>query len=369
MTEPSTLQPSQTVRNLAASIGSIFKDNPEALTSFEGQDKLNGILKEIEDLDHDFEQKGGIYFRAGEDPFETAKEFTRIHVEQYRQGGRPSLPALAFHHAEGLGVPAESPAYKALLLVSTRAEMKLAIEPDYHSKCHYADVTAFTANLLNKNNQLVAQGDRQAVNLSVQEQALTLIAAIGHDLDHEGKGNPPEQPLLNEEASFAKMLPLLQAAGLEQDDIEKIHVILQTTSPNGPHAVLKEAAKAHREGREPDWVKADKDDRFTGLRAALEADTRITQMASMVSDADLAASSISMESSQVMSALLTNEFKKSGGNIDFTTDAARKFFLDNIVGTEGYASAAARALANPAFMALRQETERRLAAASPKSSP
>ena len=62
-----------------------------------------------------------------------------------------------------------------------------------------------------------------------------------------------------------------------------------------------------------------------------------------------------------MSALLTAETKKAGATADLTTDEARKFFLDNIVGKEGYASNIGRAVAGESLEALRKETERRLA--------
>lgn len=365
---PPTPQPSEAARRIAAEVSRVVQQSPNAANSFAGHENVQTVLRDIQALDRNFSQTGGVYFQAGSNAFQTAEDFTRIHIEQYRQSGRPSLPALALHHAEKLGLDNNSPEYKAMILVAARAEMKLASTPDYHSQFHYTDVAAYTANLLEKNNDMV-NANHGGKPLSKKEQALTFLAAIGHDLDHDGNGNPAHDPLFNEEKSFNKMLPLLQEAGLGAQDIKTVHTILQTTSPNGPHAVLKEAAQAQREGRTANWDKVDKDNKFVDLRAELEQSPKMTQMAAMVSDADLAGSSISMKSNQVLSELLTAEVKKAGGNLDFTTDGSRKFFLDNIVGKDGYASDAGRATANDAFMALRNETEQRLAAKAAETKP
>jgi hypothetical protein len=257
-----------------------------------------------------------------------------------------------------------SPAYKALMMVAVRAEVKNGHPPPYHSKFHYTDVAAMTANLLEINARM-----KDGVPLTRHEQALTFIAAIGHDLDHNGRGNPPIDPFYNEKKSFRLMQPLLKKAGLSAEDIHKIYLILMTTSPNGPHAVLKGIAHAQRKGEKPDFFRLDPEDKFLELRV-LAADPKLTQMAAIVSDSDLYASSgAGMASSAVMSGLLTLEMKRAGVNVDLTTDSARKFFFDTIVGQEGYASRAGRLAANDSFEALRAENERRLAAAAKDKKP
>ncbi len=352
---------------IAQEINRVLKDNPEAL----GHDrKLRNTLKEIRALDRSFAEKGGLFFHTGSTPLETAKKFTEIHLEQYRLTGlRPSLPALAIHHAAVLGLDKNSPAYKAMIMVAVRAEMKAAIAPPYHSKFHYTDVAAVTANLLEKNNAMVKGGEAGGVVLTQLEQALTFIAAIGHDLDHEGRDNPPDDLYFNEKKSFYLMEPLLQEAGLSAPDIDKIHTILLTTSPDGPHAVLKVVAKAQREGRTVDFTVIDPQNKFSELKA-LAGDAKLTQMAAIVSDSDLYASSgAGMKYSDTTGALMTAEKKKAGINIDLTTDSSRKFFFDSIVGKEGYASNAGRAANNEAFEALRAENDRRLAVAAARQQP
>jgi hypothetical protein len=323
-------------------------------TSLVNNEKIKSTLHEIQNLDQGFQEKGGIFFHTGSDAFETAKRFTEIHVNQYRETGRPSLPALAVHHAETLGIDKNSPEYKAMILVAVRAEMKVASLPDYHNQHHFTDVAAMTANLLAKNDEMAKTGAAPA--LSKQEIALTFVAAIGHDLDHEGKGNPPDNPLLNEQKSFELMAPLLEEAGLSQGDISKVHTILMTTSPNGPHSILKAVAQAQREGNTVDFSSIKGADKFPDLKGLL-SNPKLTQMAAIVSDSDLYASSgAGEEASVMMSGKLSNETQ-----MDFRGEEKRKGFFDFIVGKEGFASHAGREVANESYKALYKETEKRIA--------
>lgn len=359
--------------------------NPNLVNVLGGQLTFNQTLANISTLDTQFDARGGIFFETGSDAFQTAEKFTQVHIDEYRSNGRPSLPALAAHHAEKLGIDTGTPEYKAILLVAARAEVEQAVMPDYHNQFHYTDVAAMTANLLEKNNEMVKAGDPRGTPLTKQEQAITLLTAIGHDIDHAGKSNPPDDPLYNEKKSFKAMEPLMREAGLTEQQIKDVHTILMTTSPNGPHAVLKSLAKADREG-EPTTLEAIKQadierKKKPGVATQstikpldfpvlkdLEGNAKLTQMAAMVSDADLYASGgAGMKSSMVMSAALTEEGKKfMGSPLDFTTDGSRKFFLDGIVGTDGYASQAGREVINAQFEALRAETNQRLAAAKPE---
>src|SRR5256885_8961322 len=96
-------------------------------------------------LDSNFESGGGVFFHLGSSPAETAEAFTKIHVDNYREVGRPSLPALVAHHLDEIGLAKDDPHYKAALLVASRAEIDLAKTPQYHNTNHYADVTAQVA--------------------------------------------------------------------------------------------------------------------------------------------------------------------------------------------------------------------------------
>ncbi len=370
--EPTDME--KLIRDMAA-------QNPDIIKELGGAESFNQTLKNIGTLDQKFEERAGVFFHAGSNAFETAQKFTEIHVEEYRNNGRPSLPALAAHHAEQLGIDPKSAEYKAIVMVAARAEVEAAVSPDYHNQFHYTDVAAMTANLLEKNNAMVAFGDPRGIPLTKAEQAITLMTAIGHDIDHEGKSNPPNDPLFNEKKSFAAMEPLMREAGLTQQQIDNVQTILMTTSPNGPHAILKSLAKGDREGT-PETLEGIKQADFEfkskmGTETAkimplyfeelkgLEGNAKLTQMAAMVSDADLYASGgAGLASNAVMSAALTNEGKKfMGSNMDFNSDGSRKFFLDFIVGKDGFASNAGREVINDQFKAMRAETEARLEAA------
>ena len=346
-------------------ISRVLKGN---LQVFKSDPRWRETLRQLRELDRRFKETGGIFFHTGSNAFETAQKFTEIHVERYRQTGRPSLPALALHHAEQLGLEKDSPAYKALILVSVRAEMKAAVMPDYHSKFHYMDVAAITANLLEKNNEMVKAGDVDGTLLTSHEQALTFIAAIGHDLDHEGHVNPAHDPLFNENKSFHLMEPLLREAGLLAADIDRIYTILMATSPDGPHAVMKGIAQAQRAGKAADFSAIDPQNKFPELHM-LGQDHKLTQMAAIVSDSDLYASSgAGIKSSNLMGALLTAEMRKDDPTVDLTTYGADKYFLDNIVGKEGYASNAGRRVAAESLEALRAHVESHLAKPAKTSS-
>jgi hypothetical protein len=321
-----------------------------------GHPDIQQTLQSITARDEEFAHNGGAFFHLGDDT--RTENFTQLHIDRYRQTGRPSLPALAIYHALRLELDNHSPEYRALLLVAVRTEMTDAVEPDYHNRNHFLDVTAMTANLLAKNNAMARAGDSLA--LTKAEQALTLLSALGHDLGHTGKSNPPDRPLFNEEKSFHLMEPLLREAGLHDTQISQVGTILRTTSPNGAHAVLKSTAKAQREG-----TTATPTDNapFAELQQTLANNPKLTQMAAMVSDADLYSSAgAGLRANQIMSACLTAEgIKYNNSSLDFTTDSARLFFLDSIVGKDGFASTAGRAAWNAQFHALRADTAARLA--------
>jgi hypothetical protein len=311
-------------------------------------------LKEIEALDSRFSAAGGAFFHLGKDAFATAEAFTRIHIRQYRSAGsRPSLPLLAAHHAARLDIDKDSDVCKALMAVAIRAETKEDVTPEYHNRFHFIDVAAMTANLL-----------EQSAGLSTHEKALAFIAALGHDIGHQGRINPPDDLVRNEERSFRLIEPLLREAGLSAEDIGKIRIILLATSPDGPHSVMRAAVRARRDGQ-PVSSTVDPQGRFPALKKALTQDGKLLEMAAIVCDSDIYASSgAGLESSKLMSSLLTAEQKRENKTLDLTSDKARKFFLDNVIGRDGYASAAGRAAANDSFLALLQETEQRIAKTS-----
>ena len=363
-------QPSKSVQDIAAQISKVAEGSSRFAQSF-GPDEetrkanIQKTLKNIQKMDDEFQENGGVFFHAGKDAFETAKKFTEIHVEQYRNSDRPSLPALAAHHAEKIGLEEDSPLYKAMLLVATRAEMKQAVTPEYHSQEHYADVTAVAANLVHENNRMLANGEKGAVPLSKEEQAIVILAAIGHDIDHDGNSNPADNPYFNENKSFTLIVPLLEDAGVDQKDIAKIHTMILTTSPNGPHSVLKNIAQTVRNDGHADWEKVAGNEKHPDLKV-LTQDRNLLEMASILSDSDLYGSfGAGMESNVEMSRLLTKEVQKAGAAMDFTTDKAREGALNFLIG-DGFTSGAGRKLADPVMKDMKEVTAQRIASSQSK---
>lgn len=354
------MHPSLTAPQISAIIAQHCLESKTLQQAFKKQG-LQKAISNLKQIDEAFQANGGTLFACSPCSFETAKDFTKIHVRAYRQGSRPSLPALAAEHANILGLDQNTALYKAMIMIAMRTERPQACTPDYHCKNHYVDVTALMGNMLKRNRQLVKAGAQDAVPLTKDQEALALIAALGHDLDHEGRGNPTNDHYANERSSFEKMRPLLEEAGLSKTDIHTIWVMLKTTSPNGPHSVIKHLAKAYRNTEKPDWSLIDPDQKFQDLKSDLNKNAPLIAMCSMLSDSDLYASGgTNMETNAVMSDLLTKEANKSGVNMDFCNDNARQFFLENIIGEDGFASAAGRDIANDTFNALHKKTCERL---------
>lgn len=356
----------------------IAASHPNLATAFGGPENLCTTLEAIT------RKTGDQYFMPGANDEETMQTYSRLHLTTYHNGDRPSLPGLAMHHTDKLKIDRMSPEYAAMMMVALRAEMQTTVpEPAYHSRNHYIDVAAMAAILLQKNDEMAAAGTG-GVLLSPQDKALLLLTAIGHDLDHEGRGNPPGLHYFNETKSFNTLLPILQEAGLTQEDIARLHIILLTTSPNAPHAVLKEIVKAFREGEDPAAVfKKPADvktpdgetlgEKFPELKILAE-DRKLAQMAAILSDADLSGSGgMGMDSNMDNSLRLTKEVTAAGIHMDFTTDGARLFFLEHIIGKDGFASDAGRALMNGNFYRMQTLTRTNVAkqtvTAPPKSSP
>lgn len=366
---------SDETRNMAEILDSLAAQDPSIVAMLGGVEKFEKTKAAISANDTHFQERGGVFFELGKSPMDTAQAFTQIHIESYRETGRPSLPALVAHHLDDIGLSADSPHYKAALLVAARAEIDLAVRPEYHNTNHFADVTAHVAVLLKHGNEMAKQGVPGAQLLTKEEIADSITAAVGHDLDHPGgKNNLPGQapgeydPMRLEKASFAAMLPLLKEAGLPQKSIDEINVMVMTTSPDGPHAVLKAVAKAHHEGNGVDWEKIPGHEKFPELKV-LATDPKLAERSAVLEDSDLGASAFegmasNVEMSRVFTQELQNrEYRNKAGQLEnLNGDFARKMFGMYVVG-DGPASLAAQDAVGQNYKDLSAVTEQRLAAA------
>lgn len=324
--------------------------NAQAVQQFLQPFAPHCVLKtHIERLDTDFQKRAGLYLlfnksaavRAGSD-------FSQIHAMDFRQKGRPSLPALALEYIDILSLPKDTPYFSVLMEVTLCAEEDALQQniPLYHSPHHYADVLAVMANFLHHANKM-----------TTRKKYLGLIAAMGHDLNHPGTRNPTGDIYKNEMASFNRMSPIFNAYGLDGTDIATLDIMLKTTSPNGPHNVLKKLSHAMAKGQSiANWDDIDPEQKFPELKV-LRHDDELRELCAMLSDADLFMSAgAGLKAQKIASALLTKEAQNAGNNLDFTSDTARMFFFDNIVSKEGFTSHTGKIFGNSCYFKMRRIT-------------
>lgn len=361
-------------------VARILEKHPAAYAAFGGRKELLYTLFDIMALDDRFRTSGGKYFHAGETPEETAQLFTSIHIQQYREGVRPSIPTLTAHHLEDMGLAKESPHYHAAMLVAARAELCMAQEPAYHNKCHFEDVIAHMAAFLKKNNSLADKGTPHVYKFTPEEMATAMIAAIGHDIDHVGGKNqlPGQMPgsfdvYRLENQSFRAIAPLLAEAGLEPCAIGEIRSLIRSTSPDGPYGILKKIVQVQKASNATEWREIDPGNAFPELRALLD-DPKLAARAAMLVDADLAASAYEgIVSNETMSAALTREWQnpdrlykvlsgpKTGQLEDLCGSFARAGFILFVVG-DGPISIAAQQLLGKNYESLKESVSTEVAA-------
>lgn len=306
------------------------------------------------------------------DSAEFIEKFNDILVKQWPDS-RPSLPVVAMTRLEDMGIDIgqdlsnqnltaqEQSLAKAIMFVAARAEMVKGQVPDadakddanrYHCTDHTGHVAEVAGYLAEKNNALYEEGEAP-IELTRAERMMTVLAALGHDVDHMGTPNPDEDAYKNEDASFAIMEPIMRAAGVSQADMDDIHVILRTTSPNGPHNFLKDVLKAHEASETVTLETLDTTvDQFAPELGVLIENRRLATMAAIISDSDLFPSAgAGMEANVEMSDRLSDET-----NMNFRTPEARQGFVDFVVGGQ-FASHAGRAVAGDTLDEMYKETE------------
>ena len=380
------------VQEVAASAG----DPSVIQTAFNGQAGLQATLQEAARVDRAFRypvsgRDSTDVFRA-DDP-DTIEKYSKLCVEYWSLDHRPSLPAIAqaeINRIHGTAVDGEQddPHMQALqnatYLIAARGEMIKGQVPDdtvkardmnaYHNAVHTGHV-ALMANILSEKNNLMAADGQAAFALTDEERVLVLLAAFAHDIDHGGGGNPKDDIYHFEEQTYNVVQPLMAACGVSEAHQEQMHMILRTTSPQGPQTFLKQAAKIYQNGDTPTADAVDPDGEFPELHAMLD-DPRLVQMCAIISDADLFASAgAGKDANYVQSIKLSREMKEAAGqDIDFTTDQAFKGFANFVVG-DGFASYAGQALGNDRFYDLLTQAERNIEraaaqdAAAPSSLP
>lgn len=196
----------------------------------------------------------------------------------------PSMPSVLAAAAGALGIDAAEPALLAAALVSFAADVPL--NNAYHDNSHFREVTTMMAVYCGVNQQLAAQGVPDVVALSGNDMAKCLLAALAHDLLHDGTGNTVNDvhiPYRLEDRAIAAIEPFMQLAGMSDTDRAEVAALIRVTdvsAPKGemsPHKVLRKLLAG-----DPVSVPL--------ALVPVALDKRLQAMAALMSDADLAPS-------------------------------------------------------------------------------
>lgn len=100
----------------------------------------------------------------------------------------------------------------------------------YHNRQHFCEVA------------LTAHGLAQLHGLPTHAAQFVLLAALIHDVVHEGR---PHTAFVQERASVDSMRPLLLAAGLTAHQVDRLRVLVLATDPVGGTTFTSACCQAH----------------------------------------------------------------------------------------------------------------------------
>ncbi len=279
-------------------------------------------------------------------------------------GEKPSKPSIDIVKAWNSGQQETS---LAALCIFAVEQMNLDMAPDFmnamlvsailgqienpqpfHSNLHYKKVLLQGLRMIAVHNEIF-EGTRRA--LSEPDIALLMIAACIHDLGHDGKGNVVKgqlQPYRLEQRSFDLAYPYLKLCGIEEADLQRLRAIILATDvspaqdPASPMNQTKAAYKYHFLG--------DKD-RLLALNLdaplqALECDAKLTLMAVLFHESDIATSAgLSYTLTQYETCLLSRELGQKEARpshiVDFLDDICQRRFMSD-AGQKLYSANMAR---------------------------
>jgi hypothetical protein len=114
------------------------------------KDNINMMIKR----DREFLARSAIFMDKYSTADQTLSEFNSVHINEYRSHVRPSLPCLAYHLSKKHNISKYSQGFRAMMLLSIRAEKDMHKFPSYHNRNHFTDVVAITSTLLELNDGL-----------------------------------------------------------------------------------------------------------------------------------------------------------------------------------------------------------------------
>lgn len=277
--------------------------------------------------------------------------------EDWRDGDNPpSVPAILLDAADKMGIDKDDPIFQAALMTGIAAEITL--DNAYHDNNHFREVVTATMRLVNTNNELATSGQEGVHLMDGQDISKILLAAAGHDLNHDGDGNAPNgvhQQYLLEQGAIDTMLPFMEAAGMDAQDIKDVGTMIRVTDVSAPrdgkspHTYMKETAKTTQDGGVVPAVSLPPELKDLAINPTL------LQSATMLSDADLSPSAAATyEFNQRMTVLMNKEVPaiKVGAG---TT----KFFCSVVVGGE-FSSVAGRAQSQSSLKGMINQADKML---------
>lgn len=249
----------------------------------------------------------------------------------------PSVTSLALYALEKLKISSIAPVFKGVIAGAVLSDIENKLP--YHGNDHYKKVLLLTIRQIVAHNEQAPKHQK----FSPHQMGLMMIAAIIHDLNHDGKGNgngDDHVPFRLEQQSFDTAKPYLKAAGLSDSDLRDIEIMVLCTDvtplgqPNAPSNLLKQMF-LYQEGRQaaPPSLPM-KLSRLIGR-------PDLIRMAMVVESADIGVSAgLSFEQAMKESRSLAEEtgieslatveslssFVKNSGDIILTTSAGQKVF-------------------------------------------
>lgn len=209
----------------------------------------------------------------------------------------------------------------------------------YHNSWHMGMVASIiTAFMIYHQGAIAPRNNHQ---ISRKEALICLLVACGHDWGHPSKPNPKDQPYHNELVSFHHFQDALGTAS--EDILDMVYHLLIATSPSGPYQYLK-AVNLYKAG----GIRAEKPPVLRGPdleeMAIFSTDRKLRLLASLLNDADLAASAgLGHDLARIMGDLILQEQGKFDLKAAEKHDIQRKFKA-RVFGQTGFLSMAGRAL-------------------------
>lgn len=255
---------------------------------------LSGVLEECtKKFDVDYarlQDAGDVLFEP--DITAYGMRATAIFQRWESEGSGPILPAFIACAADKFRLNTDTPEMQAAMMAAVLAEIPNALQ--YHGNEHYRKVMFHTIRLLATYNQ----SDYQVLPVLLpRDITQMLIAAVIHDLGHEGGDNMRDgiyTPGYMEQKATDIVRPYFEHFGLERDfygDIEAAVFCTDITFFAGENSPCVRMKKIYRHYFTKDLPESeDVESMMIGKLRRFEDNPRLVMMAMLLHEADIATS-------------------------------------------------------------------------------